>query len=468
MLDLIKGAAQAADTHLEELDPADIRTDGGTQMRAAINRETVEEYAQAMLAGDRFPPVVVYYDGSEHWLGDGFHRLAAWRQVMDDTIAAEVRAGTRRDAILLAAGANADHGLRRTNSDKRRAVLTLLQDDEWRDWSDREIARRCKVSNRFVTNLRAELQQAGQTPAPTVRKYTRNGEERTMETEKIGTTKPAPTVNGSQYEPDHDFLTLPETIQTILDRLSTVRPNDPLTLLSFLNNFGNIRDHRSDISTMPKWAGKKILSVTYAAALDEVLQDIRGRLAQASLSETPDPDLGDQYPTLDDSTVNGSQYEPAGTPETSAAPDPAPTSTPPPIAPPAPVGPAEGSKTIAGEATVTITVSRRTLLAVYELVASQPGRQNLTTEARAEFEVRAEEALGMTGAPPPLNPAAMEADLPDWRDLWDRAAENNHAALGAYWEVDDITSPALCLRLLEEDDGDLAPALRRRYLALTD
>jgi hypothetical protein len=36
--------------------------------------------------------------------------------------------------------ANAPHGLRRTNADKRRAVVRLLEDTEWSQWADREIA----------------------------------------------------------------------------------------------------------------------------------------------------------------------------------------------------------------------------------------------------------------------------------------------------------------------------------------
>lgn len=32
--------------------------------------------------------------------------------------------------------------------------MTLLEDEEWSGWSDREIADRCGVSNKFVSNLR--------------------------------------------------------------------------------------------------------------------------------------------------------------------------------------------------------------------------------------------------------------------------------------------------------------------------
>ncbi|MGH1591797.1 hypothetical protein ACRBEV_29670 [Methylobacterium phyllosphaerae] len=66
-----------------------------------------------------------------------------------------MRQGGLRDAILHSAGANAAHGLRRTNADKRRAVLMLLQDEEWSGWADREIARRCAVHHELVGRVRA-------------------------------------------------------------------------------------------------------------------------------------------------------------------------------------------------------------------------------------------------------------------------------------------------------------------------
>ena len=46
-------------------------------------------------------------------------------------ISADVREGSRRDAILYAVGANASHGLKWTNRDKRNAVMVLLKDPEW-------------------------------------------------------------------------------------------------------------------------------------------------------------------------------------------------------------------------------------------------------------------------------------------------------------------------------------------------
>ncbi len=134
-----------------------IRIDGGTQLRAACSDATVSEYAEALKSGAVLPPVVVFQDGNDIWLADGFHRHAAHVAAGLADIAADIRHGDRRAALLFAAGANAEHGLRRTQEDKRQAVLTLLRDPEWRGWSDRAIADRVKVSHPMVARIRRDL-----------------------------------------------------------------------------------------------------------------------------------------------------------------------------------------------------------------------------------------------------------------------------------------------------------------------
>ena len=134
-----------------------IATDGGTQSRAGLNYATIDEYAEAMDAGAQFPPVLVFYDGEEYWLADGFHRVEAASRLEWTDIAVEIRSGTRRDAVLYSVGANAEHGLRRTNADKRQAVLTLLNDDEWGQWSNREIAKRVSVAEGLVRKIKEEV-----------------------------------------------------------------------------------------------------------------------------------------------------------------------------------------------------------------------------------------------------------------------------------------------------------------------
>jgi hypothetical protein len=146
-----------APAQIETIPLASIRA-GGAQMRVEkIRPEIVNEYATEMLDGAAFPPVVVFYDSSDYWLGDGFHRVEARRKIGHETIIAEIREGSSRDAILYGAGANSFHGLRRTQADKRRAVERLLTDPEWARWSDRKIAEIAKVDHKTVAAVRRAL-----------------------------------------------------------------------------------------------------------------------------------------------------------------------------------------------------------------------------------------------------------------------------------------------------------------------
>lgn len=139
------------------LKQAEIRREISLQTRAGINVSTVEEYKEALQGGASFPRVVTFFDGVYYYLADGWHRYEAYVAARIDEIPAEVYEGSRRDAQLYALGANAVHGLRRTNEDKRRAVGLMLEDLEWTDWSDSEIARTCKVSHTFVGKVRLAL-----------------------------------------------------------------------------------------------------------------------------------------------------------------------------------------------------------------------------------------------------------------------------------------------------------------------
>lgn len=132
-----------------------IRIDGNTQPRTKIDTSVVSEYAESFELNEPLPPVDVFHDGKDYWLADGFHRYHGAAKAGRKTIACKVHKGTQRDAILFSVGANAVHGLRRTNEDKRAAVMTLLNDPEWSQWSARAIAQACAVSNTFVSDIRA-------------------------------------------------------------------------------------------------------------------------------------------------------------------------------------------------------------------------------------------------------------------------------------------------------------------------
>lgn len=160
-----------------------IRIDGETQARARIDPDAVAEYADQLMEGAALPPAVVFREGAEHWLADGFHRYHANRKIGAITMPAEVLEGTLHDAKLHAYAANKTHGLRRTNEDKRKAVMGMLALVP--DWSDRAIADHVGVSDKTVASQRPAHcgDSAVTTEAAIARTYTtKHGTIATMDT----------------------------------------------------------------------------------------------------------------------------------------------------------------------------------------------------------------------------------------------------------------------------------------------
>lgn len=180
-----------------------IRTDGGTQARVQLDWLAVDEYAKAMKAGEQFPWPTLYWDGTDYWLADGFHRVAAAERAEIKELTCYVIEGNKRNALLYAVACNTAHGVRRTNADKRRAVLLLLEDKEWGKWSDSKIAHHAQVSIPTVGNIRKELSlRILEIDSP--RLVERNGRTYEMNTATIGKRADAAVVE-AEPEPDNIF-----------------------------------------------------------------------------------------------------------------------------------------------------------------------------------------------------------------------------------------------------------------------
>jgi len=190
-----------------------IQIDGGTQPRENISEDVVSEYAEAMLDGDKFPPIVVYNDGAKYWLADGFHRYHASVKAGFKDIEADVKSGTRRDAILYSVSANAKHGIRRTNADKRKAVLTLLEDEEWRSEGIRWIARTAKVSEGLAHKMYHEHASVhDEQMKPEIRKARRGDQEYDIDTTNIGRKEKLLDDPSDYEEQDDGGYDLPDNV----------------------------------------------------------------------------------------------------------------------------------------------------------------------------------------------------------------------------------------------------------------
>ncbi len=191
---------------IETVRLVEVHRDDDLQSRVSTNEKVVEEYAELLADGATLPPPKVVKDEAGMlWPWDGRHTLEAHYTRARGSgyhdeylVDVEVQPGTRDDAILLAAGANGTHGLRRSRDDKRRAVFMVLGHAACTEWSDRRVADHCHVSHTFVANLRAERDTMLSGRSGT------EGEEHEAESEepigRVATLAPDPET------PEHDHL----------------------------------------------------------------------------------------------------------------------------------------------------------------------------------------------------------------------------------------------------------------------
>lgn len=94
------------ETKVTYLPVSAIKVDPACQARAELNTETVNEYAEVMKErrDDTFPAIIVFHDGTDYWLSDGFHRYEAAKKAGLDSLKSKVRQGLgeRRSSILSA------------------------------------------------------------------------------------------------------------------------------------------------------------------------------------------------------------------------------------------------------------------------------------------------------------------------------------------------------------------------------
>ena len=133
---------------------SEIVFDAGTQIRASIDQHVVTDYAEQMIAGATFPPLVVFHDGVKHYLADGFHRFMAAQRNLFRDFDVDVRPGTKEDALWFALGANNAHGHRLSGADKKRAILLAIT--TWPDRSANQIAQQIGVNPGYFSRVKAQ------------------------------------------------------------------------------------------------------------------------------------------------------------------------------------------------------------------------------------------------------------------------------------------------------------------------
>lgn len=201
---------------------ASIQRDTSIQCRAEIDMGVVNDYADRMAAGDKFPPVELFGTAAQSWPGDGWHRIMAAESTGAKTIEARLHKGGRAEALKHALGANALHGHRRSNADKRRCVEIALA--EFPKLSTAKLSKLCGVSRPFVESLRpqdATVASSPRTGSDGKQYPARRAPAETEEPRKE--REPRPTEESRELGPPMDGLGFAEN--AILD-LEQIRPED--------------------------------------------------------------------------------------------------------------------------------------------------------------------------------------------------------------------------------------------------
>jgi hypothetical protein len=215
---------------VKTLNLLNIRIDGGTQARLQLNQDVVAEYAEKMREGEVFPPVTVFFDGSEYWLADGFHRYFATKANAKTSIDCDVENGTQQEAKKYSWKANTRRGLRLNHDDYRNIILAMLQDIEAKEWSNRKIAEWVGVTHTTVNKIKNSLE--ADSSEPKEKKYiTKHGTESVMKTENIGKTKPkttAPDMTSARMVEQEVVLELNEKIDELSQTINMLADENTL------------------------------------------------------------------------------------------------------------------------------------------------------------------------------------------------------------------------------------------------
>lgn len=268
---------------IRRLKLTDISVDPTVHCRTIPNRLTSAAYAAAMRAGAKFPAVDVFWDGKTFWLSDGFLRVEAAQLAQLETIQARVRPGTRREAILHAISANVNR-LRSpplTTADKKKAVLTLVADQEWGQWSSREIGRHCGVDGKTVEKYRRQWEHThlrnsadGESVAQAQRRFRRGGSTHLQSAPQVRSWPSDPGY--PRVEPTRRVAAL-DALDGLTQQIAEIDPAEVAELAA------NKSEWIADLELLTQWLGEVIAALRAQLAREDALARSRYQ---------PDPDAG--------------------------------------------------------------------------------------------------------------------------------------------------------------------------------
>lgn len=131
-----------------------------TQVRGAINSKRVAELTTLAEEIGELDPVHIFYDrdpitpSTVLYVGDGFHRIAAYRGLNRERIPVMFHLGTKSEAIEFGLKRNCHHGFAMTKQEKRNAAEMAVLDARIGAYPDARIAKLIGVSPSLISVVR--------------------------------------------------------------------------------------------------------------------------------------------------------------------------------------------------------------------------------------------------------------------------------------------------------------------------
>jgi len=144
---------------------SEITVNEETQIRVAVNEETVQKYyeiyAEDVADHRRLPPIMLMQDeDGKYRIADGNHRVLAAKRLEMKEIEAYVRPGGIKEAIWKALFQNGKHGLPLNSKDLRRAIELALKYSP--QCSCKLLSMTVGCSKSYVAKVKNELSTSGQ------------------------------------------------------------------------------------------------------------------------------------------------------------------------------------------------------------------------------------------------------------------------------------------------------------------
>ena len=260
-----------------------IRTDGDTQSRVRLNQEVVNEYAEHLKDGDVFPPMVVFHDGSDYWLADGFHRLFAMKANGVSSVEVDVRTGTVEDAQLYSFSANGKRGLSNSPEDNRSIIIRMISHPKWGKWTNAEISRHVGVSAMTVGRIKHSLENVYDEPVKTY--INKHGQEATINTQNLGTKSEIKRV-------ERPVGTKPDSSTINEDKLEIANLNDKISeMMDTINEIAEENALLKDKIAIGQWDASEIEKID----IEDVVKGLREQIRILEIDNKALKDSRDMY-----------------------------------------------------------------------------------------------------------------------------------------------------------------------------